>query len=165
MPGTSSGGTPIPLDTDPAGDLADSVRDVVDFLEAGWTAYTPTLTATVTNPTLGTGSSVSGFYKRIGKTVFWRAVIQAGSAAVAAGSGTYSLSLPPILASTNQSNRVKGYGLIKDSATVAATAVAYSSSQTAVNMWGSNSTSIVAGALSGVIANRSYEFSGQYEAA
>lgn len=166
MPSVTTGGITIPLDSDPLSDVALAIRTVVAALEAGWTAYTPTLTAATTNPTLGTGSVAIGAYKRIGKTVLWRASILCGSAATAAGSGTYTLSLPPIAAITaDRSNFTKGYGLIKDSATVASTATAYGTTATGVNMWAATSTTVASSAISGVQANRSYEFSGQYEAA
>lgn len=92
MPGTSTGGMPIPLDSDPACDLADSVRDVVDALEAAWVAYTPVWTAVTTNPVIGNGTLL-GRYKRIGKTVLFRVQIVAGSTTTG-GSGNYSVSLP-----------------------------------------------------------------------
>lgn len=92
MPGTSTYGTPIPLDSDPAGDLADAVRDVVDSLEAGWTAFTPVWTGATTNPAIGNAVLV-GRYKRIGKTIFYRVAITMGTTTTY-GSGQYSLSLP-----------------------------------------------------------------------
>ena len=61
---------------------------------SAWTSYTPTLTASTTNPTLGTGSTAEGFYCQIGKSVFWRANITFGTASVNAGSGFYFISLP-----------------------------------------------------------------------
>ena len=57
-------------------------------------AYTPTLTASTTNPTLGTGSSATGYYKRLGHRVEGYCSIQFGSAGVAAGTGYYGLLLP-----------------------------------------------------------------------
>jgi hypothetical protein len=56
--------------------------------------YTPTLTATTTNPTLGTSSSTSGKWCRIGDFVFATGDIRFGTAGTAAGSGTYQISLP-----------------------------------------------------------------------
>lgn len=70
--------------------------DGVD-LRAGVTVfgtYTPTLSASPTPPTLGTGSSVNGQYVTIGKLVIVWAKIVFGSAGAAAGSGTYTVSLP-----------------------------------------------------------------------
>jgi hypothetical protein len=81
------------LGTNPSGSLA-SVAVRLDGYEAAWTTYTPALTATTTSPTLGTGSAAAGRYIRIGKTVHFFASITFGSSGVAAGSGTYQVSLP-----------------------------------------------------------------------
>ena len=59
-----------------------------------WTGYTPTLTASTTNPTLGTGGSASGRYSQIGKIVFGYGALIFGTSGVAAGTGTYYVSLP-----------------------------------------------------------------------
>lgn len=61
---------------------------------ASWTSYTPVLTAATTNPTLGSGSVVSGRYTRIGKLVAYRFYIAFGTSGVNAGSGSYRISLP-----------------------------------------------------------------------
>lgn len=59
-----------------------------------WTSWTPTLTTGGTNPTLGTGSSATGKYLRLGNLVIARFFITFGTSGVAAGSGTYRVSLP-----------------------------------------------------------------------
>lgn len=61
---------------------------------ADWVSFTPTLTATTTSPTLGTGSSAVGRYQRVGNTVNYAAKITFGSSGVVAGSGSYLFSLP-----------------------------------------------------------------------
>lgn len=66
-----------------------------------WTAWTPQLTASSSNPTLGSGSGQSGRYYRQGNFIYAWAMITFGSSGVAAGSGTYQFSLP-VAASTNQ---------------------------------------------------------------
>jgi hypothetical protein len=103
MPGSSPiSGWPIPIDSDALGDAAGQViRDMVDAIEAGWTAYTPVLTATTTNPVLGTGGTIVGKWKRIGKTVLFRIEITFGSAGVNAGNGTYTITLPTNATRTN----------------------------------------------------------------
>lgn len=58
-----------------------------------FTTYTPTLTATVTNPTLGSGATSSGRYAQSGKLVFVTVLILFGSG-MTAGSGTYQIALP-----------------------------------------------------------------------
>jgi hypothetical protein len=89
-----------------------------------WTSYTPALTASTTNPTLGTGSVVAGKYKQIGKTVFGWAKLQFGTSGVAAGSGVYRISLPVTAASAE--SQICGAGILQDSsANTAYTLVPY----------------------------------------
>lgn len=61
---------------------------------SAWTTYTPTLTATTTNPTLGTGSTRSGRYIREGRKVTVLVNIKFGTSGTAAGSGFYEVTLP-----------------------------------------------------------------------
>lgn len=68
--------------------------DTMNSIGAAWETWTPTLTASTTNPTLGTGSTASGRYGRINKTVFGQLFIQFGTAGVAQGSGFYYVSVP-----------------------------------------------------------------------
>lgn len=75
------------------------VRDALTNLQSAWTSYTPALTASTTNPTLGTGSSVGGAYHQFGKTVFGTANVTFGTSGVVVGSGRYAISLP-VAAST-----------------------------------------------------------------
>ena len=93
-----AGTTPLGSVTYPHDDhhraLGVAVEAIETQLVGAYTAYTPTLTATVTNPTLGSGSSAVGYYKRVGRWVDGYAVITFGSSGVAAGSGYYGLLLP-----------------------------------------------------------------------
>jgi hypothetical protein len=57
-------------------------------------SYTPTLTASTTDPTLGTGSTATADYILRQGFVKVRFFFQFGTAGVAAGSGTYQISLP-----------------------------------------------------------------------
>ena len=57
-----------------------------------WTAYTPTWTASTTNPTIGNGW-ITGFYRRVGDSVEIKILAQLGSTS-SIGSGTYNFSLP-----------------------------------------------------------------------
>lgn len=56
--------------------------------------YTPSLVAATVNPTLGTGSSQTGRYVRIGNWVYALGDIRFGTAGAAAGTGAYSVTLP-----------------------------------------------------------------------
>lgn len=67
-----------------------------------WVSYTPTLTASTTNPTLGTGSAAVGSYVKFGKTVIGQVSIIFGTSGANAGSGTYYISLPINRISTNE---------------------------------------------------------------
>jgi len=71
--------------------------------------YTPALTATTTNPTLGTGSTAVGRYKQNGKDVSGWATIKFGSGG-SAGSGTYEISLP-VAPKTEAVERIIGSGV------------------------------------------------------
>lgn len=56
--------------------------------------YTPAVTATITNPTLGTNYVVEGAYVLMGKLCICEIAIQFGNPGVVAGSGDYIVSLP-----------------------------------------------------------------------
>lgn len=81
-----------------------------------WFTYTPTLTATVTPPTLGTGSVQTGRFCLNGKMCTCQFAISVGTTNFAAGSGEYRVSLPinsgGVLA--NQT-RYFGAGIVRDS--------------------------------------------------
>ena len=68
----------------------ENVRDFGRAFSDAWTSYTPTLTASTTNPTNWTQS---GYYMRAGKLVICRFLLVAG-ASVTAGTGTYRIALP-----------------------------------------------------------------------
>jgi hypothetical protein len=58
-----------------------------------WTTYTPTLTASTTNPVIGNGS-ITGRYMNTGATIFGEIRIIAGTTGFNRGSGVYKVSLP-----------------------------------------------------------------------
>lgn len=76
-----------------------------------YTAYTPVLTATVTNPTLGTGGSQIGFYTTINNLCIGYGAILFGTSGANAGVGLYRISLP--LNSTGSEYSI-GAGRIRD---------------------------------------------------
>lgn len=65
-----------------------------------WTAYTPTWGGNTTNPVIGNGT-ITGAYCQIGKTVFGRVNIVAGSTTTF-GSGSYFISMPVTARITDQ---------------------------------------------------------------
>lgn len=92
-PPTRTNGTPI--EAAYVNDLQDEVVAIETALGAGsnaWASYTPTLTASVTNPTIGDGT-LSGRYCRIMDVVFFNISWTFGSTS-AAGDGSYSFALP-----------------------------------------------------------------------
>lgn len=58
------------------------------------TSWTPALTATSVNPTLGSGSVQTGSYFRLGRLIVALGRIKFGASGTAAGSGTYEISMP-----------------------------------------------------------------------
>jgi hypothetical protein len=85
-------------------------------------SYTPVLSAG-TPPTLGTGSVQDGQYVIIGDLVIVWAKITFGTAGAAAGSGTYTVSLPVnINALFDDTARTLGSGTLFDAGTTRATA-------------------------------------------
>jgi len=88
---------------------------LVASFSPAWASWTPALTASSSNPTLGSGSSQLGSYVKIGKMVMGRGYIAFGSSGAANGSGNYQLSLP-VAASTTNVNPI-GTAIIVDSNT------------------------------------------------
>lgn len=82
------------VDTDTAQTLTNkslTISQVTDLASA-WASFTPTWTATVTNPVIGDGT-LAGRYKQVGKMVFFQIAMTAGSTTTF-GSGTYAFALP-----------------------------------------------------------------------
>lgn len=104
MSGTTSLGIPYPTLADaPNINQVQSLASAVDALlvstnaalaaiNSAWAAYTPVLTATTTNPSLGP-STLIGRYKQIGKTVHYQFMLTMLSG-FAVGSGVWLFSLP-----------------------------------------------------------------------
>ena len=116
------------------------------FWEPIWqataTSYTPTLTAATTNPTLGTGSSVSSRYVRSGgRLVSYWGQVQFGTSGVNAGSGQYFISLPFTAASGGGFPGIGGCLVRDNSAADLRNGVSYiSPSSTTLSLVASDST-------------------------
>ena len=75
--------------------VAGEVLTAADMNGIGeWTSYTPVLTATTTNPTLGTGATVIGSYARVQNLIIYNFLITFGTSGFVAGVGDYKVSLP-----------------------------------------------------------------------
>ncbi|MFI0825731.1 hypothetical protein ACH4Q7_14885 [Streptomyces roseolus] len=79
------------------------IRDQWNDMLAAWTSYTPSWTASTTNPVLGNGTLV-GRHKRIGRTVHVHIDLAIGSTTTL-GSGSWSFTLP-VQAAASGGNRV-----------------------------------------------------------
>jgi len=66
----------------------------MNSIGAAWELWTPALTASTTNPTLGTGSGAGGLYGRVQKLVYGTGSMQFGTTGVNPGNGFYYISLP-----------------------------------------------------------------------
>lgn len=75
-----------------AAQLNTEIRDALTGIQAAWSAWTPTWTATTTNPTLGNGTLV-GRWTRFGKYMTSAFVLTFGSTTTV-GSGNYIFSIP-----------------------------------------------------------------------
>lgn len=86
------------------------------------TAYSPTLTGSTTNPTLGTGGSISGRYTLYaGNWCNYRGIAKFGTSGTNAGSGSYSISLPfNTNANITTGNHALGHVYVLDSSAPAA---------------------------------------------
>lgn len=85
--------TPTTLGTNPTAALLNQqIRDNFKAIGNPWTSYTPTWTATTTNPTIGNGT-LHGFYVAAGKLILGRFVLIFGSTTTV-GSGSYRFTLP-----------------------------------------------------------------------
>jgi hypothetical protein len=63
-------------------------------LSTPFAAYSNALTASTTNPTLGSGGSITSYYLALGKLVFFYGQVVFGTSGVNAGSGYYEIVLP-----------------------------------------------------------------------
>lgn len=131
-----------------------------------WTAYgspTTILTASTTNPTLGTGSSAVAAYKQVGKVVHFRIEVVCGTSGVAAGSGTYQFLLPVAPKAGYLAPLASGF--IQDGAGAAVTVGTLIWSATTVAHYYQTGLAVTTHSLAGAATNRRYLISGTYEAA
>ena len=112
------------LGLDPAGSEAtvkariaatETVADAALATPGAWATYTPTLTASGTDPTLSDDAShtATGAWTQMGKTVIGWVRIVFGTSGVAAGSGNYYVGLP-VAGSTVAVAEPAGTGYVLD---------------------------------------------------
>lgn len=146
---------------------APTVNGVVAGTTFGaWTSYgTPTtiVTASTTNPTLGTASSAVAYYNQVGKLIRFRIEVICGTAGTAAGSGTYQFLLP--VAPRAGTLAPVGAGVVQEGAGGAVTVSSLLWSAGVVGHFYLHSFTAASGGLGNVAANRRYLISGTYEAA
>lgn len=138
-----------------------AASDLNNFFGA-WTAYTPALTAETTNPTLGTGASITGSYLKVGKTVFYRIRIVAGSG-VAAGNGTYYFSLPFAVAATQFDSPGFGWAYADNPLVFGVVAADASPGSSKIRLIGSNGGIVSSTNYEVANTNTIYVLSGTYE--
>lgn len=82
-----------------------------------WTSFTPVLEAGTTDPTLGTASSATGSYMRIGNMLFVKERFLFGSSGVNQGSGEYFVLVPGsfTIDTSDVAKPLLGQGTIYDS--------------------------------------------------
>lgn len=83
-----------------------------DYTIGGTTSYTPVFSATVSGGTLGTGGTLLGRYKRLGKMCFTFGTLVFGTGATG-GTGGFQVTLP-FTAATITNHRAVGTGYFRD---------------------------------------------------
>ena len=71
--------------------LAEALDTEIDTVMDPWSSWTPVISSDSGTPSLGTGPTVTGRYKQIGKTVHARAQITVGTGAAVAAAWYFSL--------------------------------------------------------------------------
>lgn len=151
--------------------LASQQNDIANALNGPWTAFTPALTATTSNPTLGSGSIAYGRYKvQASGLVEGQGQISFGSSGTAAGSGNYLVSLPSAAKAPQspQTSVIVGSGWLYDSSgdTSEPFILRYSTSTTALLIYsGSASTGAAHNAPWAWAANDAIYYQFAYEPA
>lgn len=138
------------------------LRDNLKAIGDAWTAYTPTWTATGTNPAIGNGT-IAGAYMQAGKLVAFRLKITMGSTTTY-GSGAYLFGLP-VASLAAGSDSIDISALVFDSsATGRAFRFGYMSSGSIV-LADQSGTTVNATTPYTLATNDTISISGHYEAA
>lgn len=89
--------------------LNGQLRDLINGFGA-WTSYTPTWTASTTNPTIGNGT-ITGAYLQVNKLVMCYGKITVGTTTTA-GTGAYTISVPVNASAAITGTNIPGNGTI-----------------------------------------------------
>lgn len=96
LQGDGSAGLPLNIKLAPSSGLTLSASGLAVSGATAWTSYTPTLTATTTNPALGNGALI-GYYSQQGKTVHVSIDMAIGSTTTrGVGAWMWALPVPPV---------------------------------------------------------------------
>lgn len=80
---------------------------------SAWTNYTPVLTASSSNPNLGSTGSITGRYTRAGSTCMAVVKAQFGGTGISGGTGFYRVTLP-LTQGASALGLLLGYGYVED---------------------------------------------------
>jgi hypothetical protein len=156
----------IPVVSDGNTILAAHHDAIATELNGPWSPYTPALTASTTNPTLGSGATTSGRYKVIASgLVIFNARIVFGSSGALAGTGTYSVSLP-VAANTSVVTPNSNVALFDNSSSTRNIGVLIIATSTTAQIWAHGGTSGVTNAVPWTwAASDQINYAGVYEPA
>jgi hypothetical protein len=99
MATTTNNGWTIPADTDLVRNGALAIRTLGNAIDSSigkvvYTSFTPTITGTGSGWSLGTGSSATGNYVQVGKTVFVDGTITLGTSPSGSSANAFAIALP-----------------------------------------------------------------------
>lgn len=103
------------------------------FMQGDWTAWTPTWTGSVSNPSIGAGGIMSGFYTVIGNTLHFQ-ILMVMASSTSFGSGQYSWSLPPGFTAAAFGDICYGSALLLDSGTTWAVGACHRNTDTTISI-------------------------------
>lgn len=146
-----------------ATELNSEIRDALAGIQAAWEAYTPTWGAP-TPPTLGNGT-LTGRYRRVGKTVDYEVSLVAGST-TGGGTGQWSFGLPLTYNSRYALRSLFGRALLHTAAGAYYPATVFSAGALSVSLITTDTRSVMStGTPITLAAGDIITLSGRYEAA
>lgn len=169
MPTTPNLAIPYPASTDEIADGAQNMQAIATNLDTllggAWTSYTPTWTASTTNPTLGNGT-LTGFYKKVGRTVVWRLRLTLGSTTnIGSGAWRWSLPVNAVAVFANAGEVLGTASLYRASPVTRNIRTAYTFSNAIATLIADDGTAVGAAAPWGWLAGDALSIVGMYESA